>query len=1011
MKCPIAIIKPDALSTCVLVTICIAVALFLSMPPVLAQTVTTNITSTIGAGSLGTVVVPPPPLENIYNINGGTVKEGPTGSNLFHSFGDFNLATGDIASFNNTTGVANITNILSRVTGNDPSNIFGTMRSTIDGANFFFINPNGIVFGPQARLEMSGAVYFSTANSIRLTDNVTFDMTASSATLTAAPVAAFGFLGPSVASIAVQGSILEVPEGKTLAMIGGDGQFTSGTGEIVPSGVTVIEGTLSAPSGQVHLVSVASVGEVTLPADIDMAFGVGDFPKLGRVELSNGSVVSTSTLTDVDGNPLSTNSSGTVSIRGGQFVMNNASIESNNFSALDGATVAIDIAVRADTEITPTSHLGDVTITENSSLSSLGCNAAGACGTGSIGDIQITGRDVTITNDAAITTLSLTEAAGPVGGNVHIIARNFSLQSGATISTDTFGFGDGGNIDIATTNSFSISGFSPTLGMSSQIGTFTNGTLGKSGAVTIQGPIAQIADTAGIRTQAGERRSGDISFHVDEIRLVRGGTITSEGGQISIDGYSSNIAQEVTLSGQTASGGVSRIDVFGSGSSTEDSGTGDIRIHTQRFSMTDGSRINSDANGVSGGPILIEASQSATIAGDAKIRVAAGNGGSVTITTPSLTIEQATIQTQTDQALSDSGPITINANTVEITRGGRLDSSTTANQGGGGDIIIQGFLGTGTSANSLKIDGIKSGLFTDTQGPQPSGNIFVSANTVTLENGGTLSSKTSGTEATATGGSITIDATNQVTMTNGASITASSTGPGNAGNVLIDAGNQLILQNSSITTQADQASGGKIDIRAVNLVRLVNSTISTSVLNGAGGGGDIFIDPNIVVLQNSQILAEAIQGAGGNITIITPLFLADASSLVSASSQFGLNGTVTIQSPTSNLSGSLGTLASKPSQVQSLLTQRCAALVNGQASSFVVAGREQLPSDPGSWLTSPLALAALGESLDAGNVVASASPVIAIAAHDTEAVSLRRLTPARFLMANFADSEATGCHS
>jgi hypothetical protein len=93
------------------------------------------------------------------------------------------------------------------------------------------------------------------------------------------------------------------------------------------------------------------------------------------------------------------------------------------------------------------------------------------------------------------------------------------------------------------------------------------------------------------------------------------------------------------------------------------------------------------------------------------------------------------------------------------------------------------------------------------------------------------------------------------------------------------------------------------------------------------------------------------------------------------------------------------------------LTQRCAALVNGQASSFVVAGREQLPSDPGSWLTSSLALAALGESLDAGDVVASASPVIVIAAHDTDAVSLRRLTPARFLMANFADSEATGCHS
>ena len=127
-----------------------------------------------------------------------------------------------------------------------------------------------------------------------------------------------------------------------------------------------------------------------------------------------------------------------------------------------------------------------------------------------------------------------------------------------------------------------------------------------------------------------------------------------------------------------------------------------------------------------------------------------------------------------------------------------------------------------------------------------------------------------------------------------------------------------------------------------------------------GSGGNITIDPNVVVLQNSQILAQAVQGAGGNITITTPLFLADSSSLVSASSQFGVNGTVTIQSPTSNLSGSLGPLTSKPSQAQALLTQRCAALANGQASSFVVAGREQLPSDPGGWLSSPLALRGIG---------------------------------------------------
>ena len=237
---------------------------------------------------------------------------------------------------------------------------------------------------------------------------------------------------------------------------------------------------------------------------------------------------------------------------------------------------------------------------------------------------------------------------------------------------------------------------------------------------------------------------------------------------------------------------------------------------------------------------------------------------------------------------------------------------------------------------------------------------------------------------------------------------------GDAGMVTIHAGNTFFMQDSSVTTQATKSGGGQIEINAANLFRLVNSRVSSSVLDGAGGGGNISIDPNVVVLQNSQILAQAIQGAGGNITIFTPLFLADSSSLVNASSQFGLNGTVTIQSPTSNLSGSLGPLTSKPSQADGLLTQRCAALANGQASSFVVAGREQLPADPGGWLSGPIALAGIDVERFGDGAVAEGTSNLEPRTSNLSAtgmVSLRRLTPARFLMANFAESEATGCHS
>jgi large exoprotein involved in heme utilization and adhesion len=261
------------------------------------------------------------------------------------------------------------------------------------------------------------------------------------------------------------------------------------------------------------------------------------------------------------------------------------------------------------------------------------------------------------------------------------------------------------------------------------------------------------------------------------------------------------------------------------------------------------------------------------------------------------------------------------------------------------------------------------------------------------------------------GGNISLTAGESVSIANGATVSTSSIGSGNAGNISINAGRRFDSRNSSVTTKSEHAGGGNIEINATDQIRLVNSQVNASAfLNG----GNITIDPNLVVLQNSQILAQAVQGAGGNIIITTPLFLADQSSLVSASSQFGLNGTVTIQSPTSNLSGSLGTLSSKPNQAQSLLTQRCAALANGQASSFVVTGHEQLPADPGGWLSSPIALAGIdAERYGEGTVAESTSHLAprtsGLLANDR--VSLRRLTPAGFLIANFADSEATGCHS
>src|SRR5262245_50076458 len=124
-----------------------------------------------------------------YNITAamGSLR----GNNLFQSFSQFNLVAGDVATF---SGPANVQNVLSRVTGGNPSSINGTIRSTIQGANFFFINPSGILFGPNAAVDVSGAFAASTANYLKLANGAKFvaSLDADDSMLSTDPVVAFG---------------------------------------------------------------------------------------------------------------------------------------------------------------------------------------------------------------------------------------------------------------------------------------------------------------------------------------------------------------------------------------------------------------------------------------------------------------------------------------------------------------------------------------------------------------------------------------------------------------------------------------------------------------------------------------------------------------------------------------------------------------------------------------------------------------------------------------------------
>lgn len=105
----------------------------------------------------------------VDSINGGATR----GANLFHSFGEFNINEGRAAVFTNPTGIENI---LTRVTGANPSNILGTL-GVAGNANLFLMNPNGIIFGANARLDIGGSFVGTTANAITFGEQGFFSAT------------------------------------------------------------------------------------------------------------------------------------------------------------------------------------------------------------------------------------------------------------------------------------------------------------------------------------------------------------------------------------------------------------------------------------------------------------------------------------------------------------------------------------------------------------------------------------------------------------------------------------------------------------------------------------------------------------------------------------------------------------------------------------------------------------------------------------------------------------------
>lgn len=210
--------------------------------------------------------------DNINSIDGGT----QAGSNLFYSFEQFSVPTGSTAFFNNAP---DIQNIISRVTGGSISNINGLIRANAS-ANVFLLNPNGIIFSPNAELNVGGSWLASTASSLNFADGTRFSATApQTQPLLSVSVPTGLQFGPNPESVVNQSVVgLQVKPGKTLALVGGD---------------VALEGsTLAASDGRIELGSVAGNNRVSLtPTNTGYALGYKEVEDFQDIRLLQGGVV------------------------------------------------------------------------------------------------------------------------------------------------------------------------------------------------------------------------------------------------------------------------------------------------------------------------------------------------------------------------------------------------------------------------------------------------------------------------------------------------------------------------------------------------------------------------------------------------------------------------------------------------------------------------------------------------------------------------------------------------
>ena len=818
---------------------------------------------------------------NNAEITGGETR----GNNLFHSFQDFSVPTGNEAFFNNAN---DISNIFSRVTGGNISNIDGLIRA--NDANLFLINPAGILFGAGARLDLGGGSFYGSS-----ADSILFEDGEFSATdldnpplLTVNAPIGLGFRdnpGEITNRSTADGVGLQVLPGETIGLIGGN--------------INLEGGLITAPGGKIELGGLTEAGVIDLADD-----GSFSFPNdvvLSNVFLSNNA--------EVD-----------ITSGGGGLILVNANnlelTEASQFLANIGEGLGSETAVAGTIQINSTS----LSASDNSLIHSdnLGIGQAGTIniitdtfnfaggsaitattfGVGDAGTINITAQDIAIDQEfsgiysnVGLTRIASDEqnTAGVVGngGVINIDTDTLSLTNGARITSTSIAQGNGGIININAT------------GAVSYIGQGVTPVPAFNGGVVISGSFSQLQ-------QDGVGNSGDVNITADSLTLIDKGAVLANNSAAEGD------AGEITLDIQNNIFLDQGALILAQVRSRDGGNGGDINITAGSFEAQGGSFILADTKTIgNAGDINIDVEETISLDGESTLILTEvgdngmGDAGNINITGGSLIVQNSADIISQTKAKGDAGDINIDVeetisldgeNTLILTQ---VSDNAEGNAGNinitGGSLVVQNSANINAQTNAkgdagdinidveetISLDGENTLILTQVSdnAEGDAGNINITGGSLAVQNSADINAQTN---AEGDAGDIVITTNDSISLDNNGEIRSlvENEAMGNGGNISLVSGELNITNNSQIvadttgqgTGEGNISEAGDININVTGDVNLDNnSKIQSQTKDGAvGNAGNITIkaDGSLFSTNGNLILADTqATGDGGNIKI------------------------------------------------------------------------------------------------------------------------------------------------